>query len=159
MNAGYDWQMPNGILLGGAVDAYFPNDQVSHPFFGGNYLRSTVNFAATFQARAGMLAAPNLLLYAETGLAIGVQDLRINFGGPVSSRTAVTPGYVIGAGAEWRLYDGPTGLVGQSPSLFLEYSHIWWGDAQFNAPAASPAFNYTWSRESNIVKAGLRVRF
>jgi opacity protein-like surface antigen len=99
------------------------------------------------------------LLYAQTGFALGNQSLKVNFGGPVSRHSDTTPGYTIGAGAEWRLYDGPTGVIGQSPSLFVEYSHIFWGDAHFNTPAASPAFNYTWSRESNVIKGGLRVRF
>jgi hypothetical protein len=45
------------------------------------------------------------------------------------------------------------------PSLFVEYSPVWWSDAHFGTPGASPAFNYSWSRESSTVKAGLRVRF
>jgi opacity protein-like surface antigen len=159
LNAGYHWQLPNDVVLGGVVDAYFPNDQVSHPFAGGTYLRSTVDFTATFQARAGIAATPNLLLYAQTGLALGNQSLKVNFGGPVSRHSDTTPGYTIGAGAEWRLYDGPTGMIGQSPSLFVEYAHIFWDDAHFNTPAASPAFNYTWSRDSNVIKGGVRVRF
>ena len=159
LNAGWQWQLPSDVVLGGVVDAYFPNDEVSHPFAGGTYLRSTVDFAATFQARAGIVATPNLLLYAQTGFALGNQSLKVNFGGPVSRHSDTTPGYTIGAGAEWRLYDGPTGVIGQSPSLFVEYSHIFWDDAHFNTPAASPAFNYTWSRDSNVIKGGLRVRF
>ena len=159
LNAGWQWQLPNDVVLGGVTDVYFPNDTVSHPFAGGTYLRSTVDFAATFQARAGIVAAPNLLLYAQTGFALGNQSLKVNFGGPISRHSDTTPGYALGAGAEWRLYDGPTGVLGASPSLFLEYSHIWWSDAHFAAPAASPAFNYTWSRDSNVIKGGLRVRF
>lgn len=159
LNAAFHWQLPGNWVLGGAVDAYFPNDEVSHPFAGGMYLRSTVDFTATFQARAGYVAMPNLLLYAQTGLAIGNQNLKINFGGPISSRTDTTTGYALGGGIEYRLYNGPTALVGQSPSLFLEYGHIWWSDAHFNTPAASPAFNYTFARDNNVIKAGLRVRF
>jgi opacity protein-like surface antigen len=159
LNAGWQWQLPNNVVLGPVVDAFFPNDRVSHPFAGGTYLRSTLDFAATFQARAGYIAQPNLLLYAQTGLAVGSQNLKVNFGGPVSSKSDTTPGYTLGGGAELRLYDGPTGFLGQSPSLFLEYSHTWWADANFTTPAASPGFNYTWSRESDVIKAGLRVRF
>ena len=46
LNAGWEWQLPNDVVLVGAVDAYFPNDQVSHPFAGGTFPRSSVDFIA-----------------------------------------------------------------------------------------------------------------
>jgi hypothetical protein len=159
LNGGWQWQLPNGVVLGGAVDGYFPNDTVSHNFAGGKFLRSTVDFTATFQARAGIAAAPNLLLYGQTGLALGAQTLKVNLAAPTSSTGDTTAGYALGAGAEWRPWNGPLGVIGQYPSVFLEYSHIWWSDAHFNTPASSPAFNYGFSRDSNILKGGLRVRF
>lgn len=159
VDVGWQWQLPHGALLGLMLDAWFPNDQVSHSFAGGTYLRSTVDFTVTFQLRAGYAATPRLLLYGQTGLAVGGQTLKVNFGGPISSHDDTTIGPTLGIGVEWRPFDGPTGWFGRSPALFVEYDHIWWDDAHFNTPAASPAFNYSWSRESNVIKCGLRVRF
>ena len=42
-------------------------------------------------------------------------------------------------------------------SVFAEYQHTWWQDGQFNTPAASPLFNYTFRREDDVVKLGFTV--
>lgn len=39
----------------------------------------------------------------------------------------------------------------------VEYQHTWWQDANFNTPAASPSFNYTFIREDDVVKFGFTV--
>jgi hypothetical protein len=36
-------------------------------------------------------------------------------------------------------------LSGHPVSLFAEYQHAWWQDTNFNTPAASPFFNYTFA--------------
>lgn len=42
-------------------------------------------------------------------------------------------------------------------SLFAEYHHTWWQDANFNTPAAWPLFNYTFARQDDVVKVGFTV--
>lgn len=42
-------------------------------------------------------------------------------------------------------------------SLFLEYQHTWWQDAQFNQPPNSPLFNYNFRREDDTIKLGFLV--
>jgi hypothetical protein len=42
-------------------------------------------------------------------------------------------------------------------SVFAECQYTWWQDANFNAPAASPFFNYTFRRQDDLVKLGFTV--
>jgi hypothetical protein len=42
-------------------------------------------------------------------------------------------------------------------SVFTEYQHFWWRDAQFNTPAASPPFNYNFRRQNDVFKFGFTV--
>jgi hypothetical protein len=44
-------------------------------------------------------------------------------------------------------------------SLFAEYQHSWWQNAQFNSPAASPGFNYSFRRQDDVVKLGFNIHF
>jgi len=159
LGVGYDWPLGNNLMLGPVLGLSAPNDRVTHAFAGGGYLRSTVDFTATAKARASYIATPDLLAYAQAGIAVGNQEMSLNFGGPTSSHSQVTPGAVLGAGVEWRPFDRGQGLFGIPTAVFLDYDHIWWGDARFNTPTASPLFNYSWSRESNVITAGLRIRF
>jgi hypothetical protein len=46
---------------------------------------------------------------------------------------------------------------GRPVSLFAEYQHTWWQDANFNTPAASPAFNYNFLRQDDALKFGFTV--
>ena len=46
---------------------------------------------------------------------------------------------------------------GHPVSLFAEYQHTWWQDANFNTPAASPFFNHTFARQDDVVKFGFTV--
>jgi opacity protein-like surface antigen len=158
-NFGWNWQpWGNNVVVGVTLDANILNDAVKHSFAGGTSIGSTVSFTASAMARAGVLATPNLLIFAQSGVSIANQNLKIAFGGPVTKESQITPGFSLGAGAEWMM---PTSLLsGLGPtSLFVDYAHTWWGNAQLNMPAASPLFDYTWMRQSDVVKAGFRVRF
>jgi hypothetical protein len=61
----------------------------------------------------------------------------------------------VGIGGAWQ----PAYLqgFGHPISLFAEYHHTWWQNANFNTPAASPFFNYTFRREDDVVKVGFTV--
>jgi len=154
---GYDWPLSENWRLGPMIDLYGPNDTVNHPFTGGTYLRSTVDFTATAKARLGYLALPDTMLYATAGVAVGNQLLSLNISGPTSSHNQMTPGGALGAGIEWALFSADKSPFHLPTTMFLDYDHIWWGDAHFNTPTASPFFNYTWARDSNIVKLGLTL--
>ena len=160
INVGYDWQPWRApIVIGAVLDADLGSADVRHNFGGGTFIGSSVIFTASAQLRAGVLVMPDLLLYAHTGVAVADQRLQINFGGPVTNQTQFTPGYALGAGIEWRLPGKPIPGVALPLSLFASYEHTWWGDASLHAPAASPLFNYTWSREQDTVTIGVRIHF
>ncbi|MCX6899482.1 MAG: hypothetical protein NT105_12365 [Verrucomicrobia bacterium] len=157
INGGYDW-LPchNKFLVGVGFDADFPDEDVQHSFATGAYLKSTVDFAGLVQARAGYLVMQNLLLYALTGVSVADQHIQMNLGGATTDEDKFTPGFTAGAGVEWMITTaqtgGPVGFL-RAPSIFVEYAHTWWADAELNQPAASPAFNYSWTRESDMIRA------
>jgi hypothetical protein len=64
-------------------------------------------------------------------------------------------GAPIGVGGAWQ----PAFLqgYGHPVSLFAEYQHTWWQDTNFNTPAASPFFNYTFARQDDVLKFGFTV--
>lgn len=160
INFGHNWQpWSNNVFVGVVFDVNFLNDMVQHNFAGGNYIGSVVNLTASAQVRGGVLATPNLLLYGQTGLSIANQQLKIDFGGPETNESKITPGYTLGGGAEWRLSTNLIPRFGRSTSLFLDYRHTWWNTATLTMPAASPFFNYTWKRESDQILLGARFRF
>jgi hypothetical protein len=43
--------------------------------------------------------------------------------------------------------------------LFVDHQHIWWSSGTLDMPAAAPSLNFNWQRESNTIKAGLRIHF
>ena len=158
-NIGYNWQpWGNSVVVGVAIDANILSDSVKHSFVGGTSIASTITFDASAMARAGVLATPNLLLFGQTGFSVANQNLKINFGGPVTNENQLTPGFSLGAGAEWQM---PTSLFPSlgPTSLFVDYAHTWWRNARLNMPVASPLFKYTWMRQSDAAKVGVRVRF
>jgi hypothetical protein len=50
-------------------------------------------------------------------------------------------------------------LAGNPVSLFGQYQHTWWSNANFNTPASSPAFNYAFRREDDTIKLGVNFYF
>ena len=159
IDAGINW-LPHGgpVLVGGVVTLSGLGDTVQHNFAGGGSIGSTVNVAASAELRAGLLVLPNLLLFGQTGVSIANQQLRIDFGGPVSSENRWTPGFTLGGGVELMLPPA-VAPAGMPVSIFAAYHHTWWGDARLNGPAASPGFTYTWSRESDVLEVGARLHF
>jgi hypothetical protein len=69
--------------------------------------------------------------------------------------TSTVPGVTLGGGAEYR--PSAVRLFGAPVSIFFQYQHSWWSDADFNKPASSPAFNYTFERDDDTLKLGLNV--
>jgi hypothetical protein len=155
INGGYDWRIARRFVAGVVFDVNFLNDKAQHTFAGGTFIASTVNFTASAQVRAGVLATPSLLLYGQTGVSVANQRLQINFGGPVTDVAQFTPGFTVGFGAEWK----PAGVLPAGTSLFAAYEHTSWDKARLDTPVAAPLSNYTWQRQSDAVKAGFRIHF
>ena len=100
---------------------------------------------------------PGAYLYGLAGAAWLNQNLNINFAPGFSTKNTTTPGFTLGLGGEyqptsWRLFGNPV-------SVFLQYQHTGWDTANFNTPtAASPGFNYAFSRQDDMLKFGVIVQ-
>ena len=68
------------------------------------------------------------------------------------------PGLTLGFGGEWKLASNRLPF-GRSMSLFADYQHTWWDTAKLTMPVASPLNNYTWQRNSDVIKLGARWGF
>jgi hypothetical protein len=75
----------------------------------------------------------------------------------LASRNTTTPGFTLGVGGEFQ----PAWLqqFGPPVSVFVQYQHTWWDSANFNTPASSPLFNYSFRCEDDTLKLGLNVYF
>jgi hypothetical protein len=159
VNFGYNWQpWQNNAVVGVIFDINGVNDRVRHDFAGGNYIGSVVNFTASALARGGVLITPSVLLYGQTGISIANQQLQIDFGGPETNESKVTPGFTVGFGAEW-LVSALTGPAAKAPSVFIDFKQTWWDTPSLKTPVASPFFNYDWRRETESVTLGFRYRW
>lgn len=132
----------------------FMRAPVNHTFANGSYLGTTANFMGTFGVKVGP-QFDAFWLYGIGGFGVLNQSLNINFIPVASSLSSTVPGGTLGLGGAWR----PSFLqgFGLPVSVFAEYQHFWWADANFNTPAASPAFNYTFRRQDDLLKVGFTV--
>ncbi|WP_342358654.1 hypothetical protein [Terrarubrum flagellatum] len=145
----------NDIVAAPFASFEYLNMSVNHTFVGGSFLGTRSNFAATAGVKVGPQLSSGLWLYGVAGVSLLNQTLRVNFLPVVSSRDTTVPGATLGVGGAWQ----PEFLqgFGRPVSLFLEYQHTWWQDAKFNAPAASPAFNYKFRRQDDVIKLGFTI--
>jgi hypothetical protein len=151
---GYDWPAwDEQLLIGGTGEIGFLNDP------GGRVLQTATGPMGLALLRAGISPMPAMLVYGATGVAVGGQSARINFGGPITQQSRATPGVALGAGGEYALGAALPALYGKSVSLFTEYRHIWWEGDTSDMPPAVPTLNFHWQRQTNIVKAGVRLGF
>ena len=145
----------NNIVASAFASFDFMHAPVNHTFPGGSYLGSTANFMGTAGVKIGPQLDMGLWLYGIAGVSVLNETLNVNFLPVASSTTATVPGATMGVGGAWQ----PAFLqgFGRPVSLFLEYQHTWWQSANFNTPAASPAFNYNFARQDDVVKFGFTV--
>lgn len=133
----------------------FPNTSVYHSFVGGSYLGTTSDVAVTLGVKVGPTLNGNVWLYGIAGASVLNETMKINFIPAFSSADATVVGATVGAGFAW--HPQTWQIAGHAVSLFGEYQHTWWQDANFNTPAASPFFNYTFARQDDVVKLGFTV--
>jgi len=145
----------NNIVVSPFLSFDYLNMSVNHTFPNGSFLGTTSNFAGTAGIKVGPYIAPGVWLYGIAGVSILNEKLNINFIPVASSRTATVPGATVGFGGAFQ--PGFLQGFGRPVSLFLEYQHTWWQDAQFNTPTASPLFNYNFHREDDTIKFGFLV--
>jgi opacity protein-like surface antigen len=122
------------------------NNVVTFP--NGSFYGTETNGTATLGAKFGV--AVNPLFYGLAGVSFMNQNLKINFGGPVTNVNTTVPGFTFGFGIEEKL-----AFLSLPVSVFVEYQHTIWQNATLNQPAASPLFNYTFRRDDDTVKVGL----
>ena len=174
---GYNWQQGQW-LAGLEADFSGTNIRSTNDFSGPvgvtRFVHSEqrLDWLATFRGRIGVLAAPQLLLYATGGLAVGqvktnssltttvandvAACLAANIGLCMgSSNTATKVGWTVGAGAEWALTS--------NWSVKAEYLYVDLGrsnstgfDARFAPPL--PLFAST-KDDFHIARVGVNYRF
>jgi opacity protein-like surface antigen len=104
VEAGYNMQLDNNIVLGGAIDWNFSNVDGSGNFYSGCCAWNVdLNSLATAQAHIGLTVGPtnSTMFYVGGGLALGDVDIS---GYPTSSSKSHL-GYVVSAGVEHKLTD------------------------------------------------------
>jgi hypothetical protein len=154
---GYKFTVPQTIVaVAPFVSLDYLNTPVNHTFPNGSFLGTTAKWDGTVGVKAGPQLG-TVWLYGLAGLSVLNETLKVNFIPTSSSKNATVAGPTVGAGLAW----SPNVLqgFGLPVSLFVEYQHTFWQAAQFNMPSASPAFNYTFERQDDIVKAGFTVAF
>jgi hypothetical protein len=142
----------NSIAVSPFLSFDYLNMSVNHTFPNGSFLGTTSNFAATAGLKVGPQLPMGLWLYGIAGVSVLNETLKVNFIPLASSTTTTVAGATVGFGGAFQ----PTFLqgFGNPVSLFIEYQHTWWQDAQFDTPAASPLFNYNFHREDDTIKFG-----
>jgi hypothetical protein len=147
----------NGFVVSPFASLDYLNNSVNHTFPGGSYLGSTANVAGTAGVKIGPSITRDFWLYGIAGVSVLNETLNVNFLPVTSSTTKTVGGATLGAGFAFK--PGFLQNLGRPVSLFAEYHHTWWQDAQFNSPAASPLFNYNFRRSDDVVKLGFNVHF
>ena len=151
----YKFPWINSIALAPFAEFDYLHASVNHTFPNGSFLGTTANVAGTFGVKIGPQITQSLWVYGIAGVSVLNETLNINFIPVSSSRDATVAGATVGAGLAWQ----PSFLqgFGLPVALNFEYEHTWWQDAHFDAPAASPAFNYTFRRQDDLFKFGVTV--
>lgn len=178
IHAGYNWQVSPQAVVGieadwtglkansSATTIWTAGGAASCTFIPAASCFTTIStnlsWLATVRGRAGVLVAPNVLLYATGGVAWGKRDYfgegsnstdyDAVFRGSSSSNT----GYVVGAGAEW--------MAAANWIVRAEYLHYSLGKGPNVSvfPAGFPTFgnNFSWDRTNiNTVRVGLSYKF
>jgi len=145
----------NSVFIGPFASFDFFNQTINRNFAGGTFIGTTAHWTATLGGKVGIGVAPDVALYALSGVSWLNENLNINFGGPVTSQTTTVPGFTLGTGSEWR----PSALqgFGVPVALFVQYQHTWWQNGALTMPAASPLFDYAFRRNDDTIKFGVHI--
>jgi len=146
----------SNIVVGPFASIDWLHQTINHNFAGGQFLGTTTHWIVTTGAKAGVVTMPGVYLYGLAGASWLNQDLNVNFATAASSNVT-TPGFTLGLGGEFQ----PQWLqqFGRPVSLFAQYQHTWYGNANFNTPASSPGSNYAFRRDDDTFKFGVNIYF
>ncbi|MDB5480463.1 MAG: porin family protein [Caulobacteraceae bacterium] len=166
---GYNFQMPNGVVLGletdiDAADIGGNSSFSSATASGTNTtsgVSSRINYLGTVRGRVGKpMFDGRFMPYVTGGFAYGGVRNNANFnGGGFATNTQTQTGWTAGAGAEYAL--------NRHLSFKVEYLYVDLGSqnltgpgATFNAPGV-PLYNASLREQTNanVVRAGLNYRF
>lgn len=154
---GYNFRpFNNSIVIGPFASFDYLNQTINHNFAGGQFLGTTTHWFINAGVKAGFVTAPGIYLYGLAGAAWLNHDLNVNFATAAQSNVT-TPGVTVGLGGEYHLSSWR--IAGHPVSVFAQYQHTWWDNANFNRPASSPAFNYAFRREDDTIKFGVNFYF
>lgn len=104
VQAGYNWQFENGMILGAEADFQGANlkGEVNFDSDGINAEAGTkVNWYGTLRARLGVAPVERLMVYATGGLAYGKVKSYADIDGEGLSKSKTKAGWTVGAGAEY----------------------------------------------------------
>jgi hypothetical protein len=146
----------NNFVIGPFASFDYLNQTINHNFAGGQFLGTTTHWFINAGVKAGVVTAPGFYLYGLAGAAFLNHDLNVNFATAAQSNTT-TPGFTLGLGGEYQ--PSSWQLAGHPVSVFAQYEHTWWSNANFNTPTSSPAFNYAFRREDDTIKLGVNFYF
>ena len=163
---GYDFDLGNGFVLGAAADMSWSDMDGDLCVEGGgcdgspdgSYASAEVNWLATVRARAGFTTG-SLLIYGTGGLAIADSETTVTFvdgaGDPSRSDSKTHFGWVIGAGAEFKMTE--------NMSLGAEYLHVDLGREDYTLRGSGLAGDTDILSEADltidIIRASLNLRF
>lgn len=139
-----------GAFLTPFVQFDFLNQTLNHDFTGGALIGEKINTVITGGLQGGVSVAPGLRIYGLAGVAEVNKKFTINLGGPVTEDDQWLLGGTLGGGGSYR-------IPGTQFNVFAEYQHIWVDTAHIRMPVASPAFNYTFENNLDLVRGGVTV--
>ena len=124
-------------------------------------LTQKIDWFGTVRARAGVLVAPKILLYATGGLAYGEVNSSETIGGASFSTSETRVGYTVGGGIE--------GAIGGNWTAKLEYLYVDLGRTSGSFATTIPASgggtsgtlasNYSSHVTDNVVRFGVKYNF
>jgi outer membrane immunogenic protein len=160
---GYDFDLGNNFVVGVAGDAAWsdvsgPKECAQGTCLGGptdSFGKVDFGFFSTLRARAGITTG-NMLFYATGGLAVAdvkATITNVDFPGDTQSDSNTQFGWVIGAGAEFK--------VTENMSLGAEYLYADLGNKKFNIVGSTGNFqaNTKVDLNTSIIRASFNYRF
>ena len=127
VTAGYDYQLPQGVIIGAFTDFDFTNSDFTTTSPDGDTNRLREHSAFNVGGRLGYLISPSTLLYADGGYTRG--NFKFNYSDEYSNGKTLD-GWFVGGGAEHKI-TGPW-------SAKLEYRFAQYGKEQVGAAAPPP---------------------
>jgi hypothetical protein len=135
ITGGYNFKpWNNNIVIGPFASFDYLRQTINHNFPGNQFLGTTTHWFVNAGVKAGFMTTSSLYLYGLAGAAWLNHDLNVNFATAARSNVT-TPGFTLGLGGEY--HPSSWQLAGHPITLFAQYQHTWWSDANFYAPTSS----------------------